>query len=179
MLNIQKTFISKEYSQKNNIEAFIAIIHNNDNLTDLPVYYTIKNIFALLLFHHCLSDKEMKIYDKLSSRKKAGFLFNHLLKTSSKVKIPTPLIKNLIEKKNNYDQAKKDININSFKEDIQNCISQSNYGKMKNLYYQFDGYEKARTELQEYTILVIVTINWISNKQSDRRMKIEKIFNLD
>lgn len=173
----EKRILSKKDSEQTDINAFIAIQHNRREMSYIKLPDRLKDMLGVFLYWHGLTNKQLEVYNKLDGRKKAGFLFKHILKTASNLKVPSPLIKTLLEKKMFYDEYKFDNG--SYDDKLVESIKNSEYGELKNLYSKYHNYEKVKKELLEYTELVIQTIHWLSQHNSQRKEKIEKIFEID
>lgn len=171
----EKLFLSKENSKEDNFIIYEAIRHNRMALNHVRLPDRLKDLLSMFLFWFSLTDKQTEVFKKLDNRKRAGYLFKHILRVASKIKVPSPLIKTLIEKRTAYEYYKID---GSYDDKLVDSIKNGHYEEMKKLYSKYYDYERAKDEFFEYTELIIQTIQWMARKKNQRQQKIEKIFDI-
>lgn len=160
----------------NNEFNYSAFTNNVDYLESLNLDLLTKNNYALLFCYFPFSDKQDKLFKKLKNKDKNGYLFRYLLKIAKTVKVPEVLIKNLFI--SNTNRKKKYHTYDNFKDELLEDFGNDNFANIKKMYENYSLNNEHNLIFNHNLKLVFGVIFSNIQEISERKMKIEKIFNI-
>jgi hypothetical protein len=162
----------------NNEFSYAIYNHNLDYIDslNLKLDFSIKNNYALLFCYFPFSDKQDKLFKKLKDKDKAGYLFRYLLKIAKIVKVPEVLIRNCFD--SNTKRRKKFVTYQNFNDDIIKDFQNDNFSNIKKMYENYSSNYENKIIFIHNMKLVFGVIFSIISETNERKMKIEKIFDI-
>lgn len=157
---------------------FIAMNNNTKYLYHVPLKREILIKYALLLCHYPFNDKQTKVFNKLKREETAGYLFRYLLKIAKLVNVPKPLIDNLYKSNETRKIFKNEKTYCNLDEELVTDLFNKKFDDIKDKYNNHIIQEKYTDDFVSDIYLFFNVVFWCIDKNSERKVKLENIFDI-
>ena len=142
----------------------------------------LKNVYVTIITLDYTKTINQDVFFKLPPEKRSGYMVKYILKLCNVYKIPNPVIDNFTNNRKAYSYYK-DKKINNttakeFKTEIVGLFDSKNFDGIEDEYYRHLNFNEIKTNYKQSYELLLRTLLWTMSKSNNRKLKIEKIFEI-